>query len=147
MIIRKFKEEDAVSVSEIIWKALDVNNSKDYGQDILLNMKNVYSSEHISILSKIKTLLVAEDEGMILGIGGIENDFISSVFVDPDQQGKGIGQSIMKTLEAIAKEKHQYVFLYSSLTAESFYASIDYSVVKRNTDPYYGENVLMRKMV
>jgi GNAT superfamily N-acetyltransferase len=147
MIIRKFKEEDAVHVSEVIWKALDVSNSKDYGQDILLNMKNVYSSDNVSILSKSRTLLVAEDEGILVGVGGIENDFISSVFVNPDQQGKGIGRGIMKALEAIAKEKHQYVSLYSSLTAESFYASIDYRVVKRNTDPYYGENVLMRKMV
>lgn len=148
MIIRKFKEEDAVRVSEIIWKALEVSNSKDYGQDVLLNMKKEYSAERIGFLSKSRTLLIAEDAGMVIGVGGIENDFISCVFVDPDQQGKGIGRGIMKALEAIAKDnRYQAVFLHSSITAESFYAGIGYLVEKRNADPYYGENVLMRKMV
>jgi hypothetical protein len=41
MKIRRFKQEDARRVSEIIWAALETNNSKDYGEDILLTMKQV----------------------------------------------------------------------------------------------------------
>ena len=146
MKIRRFKPVDATLVSEVIWTALDINNSKDYGQDVLLNLKTVYSPRQLCTLSQSRTFLVVEDEGNIVGVGGIEKDFISSVFVDPSQQGKGIGRLIMNALEAIAKEKQiECVFLHSSLTAESFYAKIDYHVEKRNTDPFYGENILMKK--
>jgi N-acetylglutamate synthase-like GNAT family acetyltransferase len=111
-----------------------------------LNLKTVYNPKQLSALSQKRTFLVVEDEGKIVGVGGIEADFISSVFVDPNKQGKGIGRLIMNALEAIAKEKqYECVFLHSSLTAESFYAKIDYHVEKRNTDPFYGENILMRK--
>jgi N-acetylglutamate synthase-like GNAT family acetyltransferase len=146
MEIRKFKEDDANLVSEIIWSALIANNSKDYGQDILLNLKTVYSPKQLCALSQTRTFLVVENEGKIIGVGAIEQDFISSVFVDPNKQGKGIGRLIMNALEAIAKEKqYECVFLHSSLTAESFYTKINYHVEKRNTDPFYGENILMKK--
>jgi GNAT superfamily N-acetyltransferase len=146
MIIRRFKDDDATRVSEIIWTALDVNNSKDYPQDILLNLKSVYNPKQLCSLSQSRTFLLVEDEGMIIGVGGIEQDFISSVFVDPNKQGKGIGRLIMNALEAIAKEKqYECVFLHSSLTAESFYSKIDYHIENRNTDPFYGENILMKK--
>ena len=148
MHIRKFKEDDANLVSEIIWSALIANNSKDYGQDILLNLKTVYSPKQLCALSQTRTFLVVENEGKIIGVGAIEQDFISSVFVDPNKQGKGIGRLIMNALEAIAKEKQfECIFLHSSITAESFYAKIDYHVEKRNTDPFYGENILMKKNI
>jgi GNAT superfamily N-acetyltransferase len=148
MNIRKFKKEDATLVSEVIWTALDINNSKDYGQDVLLTMKKEYTSKHICLLSKSRIFLVAEYGGKITGVGGIEEDFICSVFVDPKKQGKGIGRLIMNALESIAKKKkYDLVFLHSSLTAESFYAKIGYCFEKRVVDPLYGENIMMKKIL
>ncbi len=148
MNIRRFKKEDATCVSEVIWTALDINNSKDYGQDVLLTMKKEYTSKHICLLSKSRIFLVAEYDGKIAGVGGIEGDIICSVFVDPNKQGNGIGKLIMEALEALAKKKkYDFVFLHSSLTAESFYAKIGYCVEKCIADPIYGENILMKKLL
>ncbi|WP_288371793.1 GNAT family N-acetyltransferase [uncultured Algoriphagus sp.] len=146
MEIRRFREADSHRASEIIWKALEINNSKDYGADVLSSMKKEYSPDHICILSRRRIFLVLESENRILGIGGLENDFICSVFVDPDEQGKGIGNMIMKELESLAKKNnHKSVFLHSSLTAESFYLKNGYKPQKRIVVPVSGENILMEK--
>jgi GNAT superfamily N-acetyltransferase len=148
MKIRRFKLEDAQRVSEIIWAALETNNSKDYGEAVLLTMKQVYTSENICILSKSRVFIVAEEGKNIIGVGGIEGNLISSVFVDPKAQGIVLGKCIMEALESIAKEEnHEFVLLHSSLTAESFYAKIAYSVERRIDDPVYGENILMKKLL
>ncbi len=148
MKIRRFKLEDAQRVSEIIWAALETNNSKDYEEQVLLTMKQVYTSEKICLLSKSRVFIVAEEAGNIIGVGGIEGNLISSVFVDPKEQGIGIGKCIMEALESNAKEEnHEVVLLHSSLTAESFYANIAYSVERRIDDPVYGENILMKKLL
>ena len=148
MNIRRFKEEDANSVSEIIWTALEINNSKDYGQDVLLTMKQVYTSKNICLMSESRTFIIAEEQENIIGVGGIEGNLISSVFVAPKEQGKGIGKCIMDALESIAKEeRHEFVLLHSSLTAESFYVKNAYSAERRIDDPVYGKNILMKKLL
>jgi GNAT superfamily N-acetyltransferase len=147
MNIRKFKKSDAECISEIIWAALDINNSKDYGSDVLHSMKKEYTSEHILALSQKRTFLVAEDVGGIIGVGGLEGSHICSVFVDPSQQGKGVGRLIMQKLEFLAKKKYSSVFLHSSLTAKSFYNKIGYSDKERITDLVFGDSILMQKIL
>jgi N-acetylglutamate synthase-like GNAT family acetyltransferase len=147
MNIRKFKKSDAERISEIIWAALDINNSKDYGSDVLHFMKKEYTSEHIRALSQKRTFLVAEDVGGIIGVGGLEGGHICSVFVDPSYQGKGAGSLIMQKLEFLAKKKSSSVFLHSSLTAKSFYNKIGYSDKEHVADPVFGDSILMQKIL
>lgn len=148
MNIRKFKKSDVERISEIISAALEVNNSRDYGPDVLRSMKKEYTSEHICVLSQKRTFLVAEDVGgRIIGVGGLEGSHICSVFVDPNQQGKGVGSLIMQKLEFLAKKKHSSVFLHSSLTAKSFYNKIGYSDKERVADPVFGDSILMEKIL
>lgn len=146
MTIRRFNKEDAPRVSELICSALDINNSKDYGQDVLLNMKKEYTPANLWKISQSRSFLVMEIEDVIVGVGGIEGNHISCVFVHPDSQGKGVGRRIMNELESIAKKNnYAFVCLHSSLTAKSFYAEISYSEEKHLDDPYYGENIFMKK--
>ena len=99
-------------------------------------------------MSESRTFIIAEEQENIIGVGGIEGNLISSVFVAPKEQGKGIGKCIMDALESIAKEeRHEFVLLHSSLTAESFYVKNAYSAERRIDDPVYGKNILMKKLL
>lgn len=49
------------------------------------------------VLSGIKNLIIAKDEqGRVLGFMGVENHKIEFLFIDPSEQGKGLGREFIK---------------------------------------------------
>ncbi|MBR2967908.1 MAG: GNAT family N-acetyltransferase [Clostridia bacterium] len=132
--VRKFSEEDAFAVSELIARTLVESNLKDYSQQCIDGLIESYSPQ--GIINKASSLhfyVVCSNDG-IIGCGGIGSYFgkkdescLFSIFVLPSYQGKGIGKMIVKTLEndelfLTAKR----IEVPSSITACEFYKALGY---------------------
>lgn len=77
--------------------------------------------------------LIAEDEGQLLGYGILDRQTgeVIAVFVEPGQDGKGVGRLLMQGLEAIAAEEHYTrLYLFSSLNAADFYRAMGFVAIR-----------------
>jgi ribosomal protein S18 acetylase RimI-like enzyme len=62
---------------------------------------------------------------------------VSSVFVHPDYQGRGVGAKLMDAIETAANaQSGSALTLQSSITAQAFYAKRGFTVVR---ETFYGE--------
>ena len=133
--VRKFREEDAFAVSELIARTLVESNLKDYSQQCIDGLIESYSPQ--GIINKASSLhfyVVCSNDG-IIGCGGIgayfgkeDESCLFSIFVAPIYQGKGVGKKIVNALEQdeyFLRAKR--VEIPSSITARDFYKSLGYS--------------------
>ena len=86
------------------------------------NIPEIVSQE----LSAIYTL-VYEEQGVILGLGGLDGNEIKRVYVSPSVQGRGIGSVIVRALEREARSRNIAVLkIQSSPNAVPFYRKLGY---------------------
>lgn len=135
MIIRKFKNEDSVELSEVIAETLRTTNSKDYSPEFIEKEILFFTPKKlIERATWVHFYVVCEDEKLI-GCGGIgaywgkeDESSLFMIFVLPEYQGKGIGRKIIETLE-----QDEYFFrakrveIPASITAVGFYKKMGYS--------------------
>jgi GNAT superfamily N-acetyltransferase len=90
-------------------------------------MVRYFSPQTVLELSQKRQMLVAIDDSKIVGTGSLQNDTVYSLFVDPDQIGKGVGKQLMQELEELAKNNHVTLLkVPSSLTAIGFYTRLGF---------------------
>ena len=132
--VRKFREEDAEAVSELIIRTLLVTNSKDYPPEMIDELILREQPEDQTELGKRAHFYVAEENGSLIGCGAAgpgknpgEPCGLYSVFVLPEQQGKGVGRKILVTLEsdeyAVLSGR---IELHASITGLNFYRKLGY---------------------
>lgn len=112
---------------------------------VKLTCASHYSAEQIEIWSAspapesylrlvvTQGALIAEDEGQLLGYGILDRQTgeVIAVFVEPGQDGKGVGRLLMQGLEAIAAEEHYTrLYLFSSLNAADFYRAMGFVAIR-----------------
>lgn len=70
-----------------------------------------------------ETVLVAEKEGHRVGFAGLlENDnFLHSLYIDPDWQGQGIGSALLKEVQARFTSTGALKCLLQNKAAQAFY--------------------------
>jgi len=138
MVIIEFEDCHAGALSEIITRNLLEVNCADYGLDEMEDMAKRFQPEDIKQLAQCRHTLVALDKDQVVGTGSISNDFsdedsvfwVLTVFVNPDQHGRGIGRIIMENLETKAIGLGcKRLILPSSLTAHKFYMKLGYSYI------------------
>lgn len=146
MEIRRFRDEDAGEVHDLIADCLVNVNSRYYGEEIINNLMDQYSEEHLIGCSRKRIMLVALGEKRILGTGSFGKDVITTLFVTPRLHRKGLGSALVKELEGTAKAQgHSFVRVFSSMNAVGFYREIGYSPVRRVASDTFGENIEMTK--
>ena len=146
MNIRKFKEGDAIGVSNIIKKCLVEVNSKDYSKKVISFMCSYFTPALIIKTSKKMLIFVAVDNKHVLGTASLKKNEISTIFVDPKVHGRGVGKNLMKRVESEAnKNGFKSIKLFSSITAIKFYKKLGYYKVKANFDKNFGKTILMKK--
>jgi GNAT superfamily N-acetyltransferase len=91
-------------ISTTIWRA----NASDYTVEILDGGVPMFSPRHISEALATSEVLVAILDDRIVGTGGLSDCTVWSVYVLPEEQGRGIGRHLMPGS--------------SSITALEFYA-------------------------
>lgn len=135
MIIRRFKNEDSVELSEVIAKTLRTTNSKDYSPEFIEKEILFFTPKKlIERATWVHFYVVCEDE-KIIGCGGIgaywgkeDESSLFTIFVLPEYQGKGIGRKIIETLEQdeyFLRAKR--IEIPASITAVGFYKKMGYS--------------------
>lgn len=134
MDIRKFRTEDAAAVSALIAKTLRTTNRKDYTAEFIENEVTFFSPEKVSERAGWTHFYVVCDGAKILGCGAIgpywgkeDESSLFSIFVLPEYQGRGIGRSIIETLEAdeyFLRAKR--IEIPASVTATPFYIKMGY---------------------
>jgi len=144
--IRKFKDKDALEASDLIRKTLSEENSKFYPNSVIEYMYNEFSPQFLIELSKEREFFVAFENSEIIGTITIINDYIGTVFVNPEYHSKGIGTKLMETIENLAKErKIEKLRLQSSINAVDFYEKLGYSKREKSQSEEYGVTYEMSK--
>ena len=134
MIIRRFTEQDAQSVSELIIITIRISNTKDYPAELMEELVKTETPEHVLQRASWTHFYVAEEAGQIVGCGAIgpywgkeDESSLFTIFVHPEWQGKGIGRAIVETLE-----KDEYgiranrIEIPASITGLPFYRKLGY---------------------
>lgn len=146
--IREFKDQDALEASNLIRKTLSEENSKFYPKPVIKFMVGEFTPKFLVELSKEREFFVAIEKSNIIGTITLIKDYIGTVFVNPDYQGKGIGTKLMETIENLAKErKIEKLRLNSSINAVDFYEKLGYKKGEQSQSEEYGITYEMRKVL
>ena len=132
MEIRRFREEDAKAVSEMIRGTLWSVNRGDYSEDYLNHLCARMLPEDICRKAAETAYFVAEEEGRIVGSGAVgeaseESAFFYHIFAAEERQGQGIGRAMIGWLEEeAARMGKRRVEFHASITAVGFYRRLGY---------------------
>jgi putative acetyltransferase len=135
MKIRKAKIPDSKSICELFQDTLEKINIADYSQKEIDAWKIADTPEKVKerIRDKKRYMCIAENNNEIIGIGTLKGNIITAVYVKSDRVGKGVGSSILKRLENVARKGgYTELSLDSSLTAVKFYKNHGYEKVRNS---------------
>ena len=132
--VRKFKEEDAKEVRNVIVKNFLEVNIKDYGISAMVKLAKVYDVEKVLNVASYANMYVFEFDGKIIGTGSISSfwgseteSILLSIFVLPEFHGKGVGRKIINTLETDEfYVRASRIEIPASITATEFYRKFGY---------------------
>lgn len=143
MEIRRFKDEDAQAVSEVIRTTIRISNTKDYPAELMDELIASETPEAVLGRASWTHFYVALDERKIIGCGAIgpylgkeDESSLFTIFVLPEYQGKGVGRSIIDTLEKdefFLRAKR--IEIPASITGVPFYLKLGYHYKNGITTP------------
>ncbi|MFQ6084105.1 MAG: GNAT family N-acetyltransferase [Candidatus Aminicenantia bacterium] len=148
-VIRDFKPGDGKRCFEI-FKA-GVERDPYIPEATKKEMLKIDSPQSFEERAQQFHIVVYEENGRIISMGGLDKNEIRGMFVDPEYQGRGIGRAIIQYLEAlIPRDKYSYIFLNSTRIAEQFYVRMGYAakgkrVFELNGQPL--ETIYMEKAI
>ncbi len=131
---RRFCDEDADTVSQIITRNFIEVNSKDYGIEKMQELAKVYDAEKVKQTASYAHTYVFEWNGIIVGTGSISSfwgskteSILLTIFVLPEHHQKGIGREIINTLEKDELFlRANRIEIPASITATEFYRTLGY---------------------
>ena len=132
--IRKFKDEDAGTVSRLLARNFIEVNSKDYGIEPMEKLAAHHNAEWVCQIAGNSHMYIFEWKNQIVGVGSIAafwgsetESILLTVFVLPELHGKGIGRTIMRTLESDEFfTRAGRIEIPASVTATEFYRKFGY---------------------
>jgi GNAT superfamily N-acetyltransferase len=144
IVIRQARAEDAESVHEIVLWALRDTNARDYPPSVIDRLVLTLPDK---VASNLQTwcAFVASVDGRVVGTASLNGQRVTSVYVHPDYQGRGIATKLMDALENVANTQAQRTLsVQSSVTAKKFYAKRGFRLVREGS---FGEEptILMSK--
>ncbi len=135
MIVRRFENKDAKEVSELIVATLRTTNIKDYSSEYIENDVRILQPQNILDKAVWTHFYVVCDDEKIVGCGSIgpywgkeDESSLFTIFVLLDYQGKGIGRTIIETLEKdefFLRAKR--IEIPASITGTPFYIKMGYN--------------------
>ncbi|MBR6186796.1 MAG: GNAT family N-acetyltransferase [Clostridia bacterium] len=148
MKIRRFTEQDAPAVSDLIRATIRVSNTRDYPLEMMEELIRRETPEAVCQRASWTHFYVAEEENAIIGCGAIgpywgkeDESSLFTIFVLPDRQGKGVGRKIVEALEqdefALRAKR---IEIPASITGLPFYRKMGYTF-KNGNDRVDGEGL------
>ncbi|OGL52356.1 MAG: hypothetical protein A3C43_11170 [Candidatus Schekmanbacteria bacterium RIFCSPHIGHO2_02_FULL_38_11] len=131
MKIKKFKEENANEVSQIIKECfLNLNIRGHTKKGIELQIWG-NSPENLINRSKTVKYFVAVENNKIIGVCGYDKEKVHTLFVDINYQKKGIGKKLLnRILDEAQKDGIKSIKTWSTIYAKQFYNSFGFKKVK-----------------
>lgn len=134
MNIRRFQNQDAKEVSNLIATTLRTTNIKDYSSDYIEKDVKVLQPQNILERAKWTHFYVVCDNDKIIGCGAIgpywdkeDESSLFTIFVLPEYQGKGVGRKIIQTLELDEYFlRARRIEIPASITGTPFYRKMGY---------------------
>ena len=151
--IRPAVEEDLPQILSLISITIDLDPTYD-------SHSRAYMKQQVTrnrLLSSLSTgyNVVYEENNRVIGFGGTSGNLITYLYVDPIEQGRGIGKQLLLWLENHILNTHRFVgknklsIVLSTPHASAFYAKNGYSEVTRYNYPTTGGsrmlNIRMKK--
>ena len=128
-MIRFYKNNDIIQLYDLIQETIAMSYPSHYPERAVEYFKNYHSKENIKKRNETGKILVIEQGEKLIGTGSIVDNEISGVFIHPDNQRAGFGNTIMTKLESIAKDKGVLeIKLYVSLPSRGFYEKLKYEI-------------------
>ena len=150
---RLINENDAKAVSDLIRKTISISNKKDYPEDLMDQLIEMETPEHVLERASWTHFYVFELEGQIIACGAIgpywgkeDESSLFTIFVLPEYQGKGVGRFIINTLEKdefFTRAKR--IEIPASITGVPFYLKMGYNYKNGITEPDEEQIVRMEK--
>ncbi|MEM9277436.1 MAG: GNAT family N-acetyltransferase [Pseudomonadota bacterium] len=143
--IRRATVADVVPLSELIKRTIRVSNSKDYDQKSIDMLCAIFEPEPVAERIENEHILLCFVGANLVATVGLRDDYLRSMFVQPEYQGQGFGKVLVARIEEEARKKvMSEIMVHSSLTAREFYTVLGYEFVELQSFPE-GTFVLMRK--
>ena len=140
--IRPARPADADAVSRVVVRSLRETDGRDYPPRVIEAVAARYTARRVRELMASRRVLVAVRAGTLVGTASLEGDLVQSVYVSPEQQGSGIGASLMAAIEGLARtDGVRALSVASSTTAEGFYRKLGFAPVGPEGD---GDEQLIR---
>jgi N-acetylglutamate synthase-like GNAT family acetyltransferase len=131
MNIRTATPQDWSDIEQVLISAIDDSTSSPYWQDLMDR----------------KLILVAEQEGKVIGFGifyDIEEE-IDALYISRENQRAGVGSALLKQLEIVASDLGlRRVIVEAAFDSESFYAGKGYKRIGE-VSPEFGKRTIMEK--
>ncbi len=154
MLIRKFEEKDADTVSKLVGRNLLEVNIKDYPEPDMIEFAAYYNPETIKKVAEEGNMYVACEGKKILGCGAVtalngseKESIIVTFFILPEVHGTGVGRKI---IEALEKDeiflRADRIQVDASLTSHVFYKKMGYDYCGGIEISCNGEHYKMEKL-
>ena len=142
--LRRLERKFDGQALECILRSVEISNSPDYPQSIIdYQLHTHYTRAWLSKKMQSSYFVVALIDNKVVGTASLDDNEVTTVFVDPDHQQRGIGRTMMGELERYAKSQGlKGIILNSSTTALGFYKKLDYALVEETTREYMGDKVI-----
>lgn len=136
-MIRSFESKDMQQVLDIWLNASLLAHDfvpADFWKSRIEDMRSLYlpSSENY----------VFEDNSKVLGFLSLYENSLAAIFVNPKNQGKGIGQKLIKYAKDVRKELNLAVYA-KNLTTIQFYLKCGFTATGESIDPHTGEKEIL----
>ena len=156
VIVSRYKPDDLNELLDMIKASFSTRELGIVYEDEQIKFwLSEYTEDEIVKMAETKHLYVAKLNGEIVGSGIVGSDgdmaYLSGVFVNPANQGKGIGRKLIEVLEKDEIcQKHKKIYLTAALSAGKFYQKLGYTykydvpkiVLDGNLDVVYMEKQL-----
>ena len=132
--VRRFEDSDAEAVANLMHRNFREVNSKDYGTEAIEALLKSHDAAFVRYVASYAHMYVFCRGEEIVGVGSISSywgseteSILLTVFVLPEYHGKGIGRTIIRTLEQDELFlRAERIEIPASITAVEFYRGLGY---------------------
>ena len=132
MTIRPYRQDDLPGILSLFHDTVHTACAADYAP----NQLSAWAPETPDTAAWEEKLcremvLVAEEDGRLLGFGSLDGALLDLLYVHPDCQHRGVGSTLCLFLERACPEK--VVTVHASRTARPFFEARGYRLLRAQT--------------
>ena len=126
--VRRVRKGDWKRCSEVVRLAV---SDIDITLRVRVLLRFKYTVWNIARMSRVSEMFVFEKDGDVQGSGRLDGEEIGMIYVNPEYWRQGIGTTMVRHLEGVAKKKGlKRVYVRALLPAVGFYKKLGYKRAK-----------------